>query len=132
MSKLFKIITLGCKVNQYESAFIEESLRNRGCQKAVQKKRADLVIINGCIVTATASYQSRQAIRRAVRENPEAVIAVIGCYGQVFPEELSRIEGLDFIAGNKGKHILPDMLLNASHCKPPFIFRENFGFNASG
>ncbi|MBE9593133.1 MAG: tRNA (N(6)-L-threonylcarbamoyladenosine(37)-C(2))-methylthiotransferase MtaB, partial [Proteobacteria bacterium] len=81
MSKLFKIITLGCKVNQYESAFIEESLIDRGCQKANQDTKAELVVINACIVTAKASYQSRQAIRRAIRENPQAIIAVVGCYG---------------------------------------------------
>ena len=85
MSKSFKIITLGCKVNQYESAFIEESLINMGCQKANPDREAKLVVINGCIVTAKASYQSRQTIRRAIRENPEAIISVIGCYGKVFP-----------------------------------------------
>lgn len=131
MSKVFKIITLGCKVNQYESVFIEESLINTGCQKAGQDKEADLVIINGCIVTANASYQTRQAIRRGIRENPEAVIAVIGCYGQVFPEELTKIDGVDFIAGNKGKSSLPELLVNANHRNPPLILRENFGTSPS-
>lgn len=126
MSKLFKIITLGCKVNQYESAFIEESLVNKGYQMAGQDKKADLIIINGCIVTAKASYQSRQAIRRAIRENPQAIIAVIGCYGQVFPNELSKINGIDLIVGNKGKGFLPKLLLNAIHHNPPLILIEDF------
>jgi len=126
MTKSFKIITLGCKVNQYESAFIEESLVNKGCQIAGQDKKADLVIINGCIVTATASYQSRQAVRRAIRENPQAIIAVVGCYGQVFPDELSKINGVDLIVGNKGKSALPELLLNAIHHNPPLILIKDF------
>jgi len=126
MSKLFKIITLGCKVNQYESAFIEESLINVGCEKVAPDGESDLVIINGCIVTARASYQTKQAVRRSIRENPEAIIAVIGCYGQVFPEELSKIDGVDFIAGNRGKSALPELLVNATHRTPPLIVRDHF------
>jgi threonylcarbamoyladenosine tRNA methylthiotransferase MtaB len=126
MTKLFKIITLGCKVNQYESAFIEESLINKGCRIAGKGKKADIVVINGCIVTATASYQSRQVIRRAVRENPEAVVAVIGCYAQVFPDELSAIHGVDLIIGNKGKSLLPDLLLKAVHHNPPLMLKKDF------
>jgi len=126
MSKSFKIITLGCKVNQYESAFIEESLITKGCQKASGDTAAELVVINTCIVTAKASYQSRQAIRRAIRENPEAIIAAIGCYGQVFPGELSRISGVDLIVGNKGKSSLPDLLAETGQHNPPLIFREAF------
>jgi len=127
MSKLFKIITLGCKVNQYESAFVEESLIDMGCQNANQGRKADLAVINTCIVTARASYQSRQAIRRAIRENPGAIIAAIGCYGQVFPGELSKISGVDLIAGNKGKSSLPGLLVQARHHDPPLIVREDFG-----
>jgi len=126
MTKLFKIITLGCKVNQYESAFIEESLIDRGCQKVNQDTKAELVVINACIVTATASYQSRQAVRRAIRENPQAIIAVVGCYGQVFPDELSKINGVDLIVGNKGKSALPELLVNAIHHNPPLIAMEDF------
>jgi threonylcarbamoyladenosine tRNA methylthiotransferase MtaB len=126
MSKRFKIITLGCKVNQYESAFIEESLIDRGCQKANKGGEAELVVINACIVTAKASYQSRQAIRSAIRESPHAIIAVIGCYGQVFPDELSKIKGVDLIVGNKGKSSLSDLLLNAIHHNSPLILREDF------
>jgi len=126
MSKLFKIITLGCKVNQYESAFLENSLISRGCKKAKAEEEADLVIINGCIVTATASYQTRQAIRRGIRENPRAVTAAVGCYGQVFPEELAAIEGLDIITGNREKGLLPGLLLNATRRDRPLILRNDF------
>jgi threonylcarbamoyladenosine tRNA methylthiotransferase MtaB len=127
MSKTFKILTLGCKVNQYESVFIEESLRGMGCQGANQSQQADLVVINTCIVTARASYQSRQAIRRAIRENSRAVIAAIGCYGQVFPGELTKISGVDVIAGNNGKSSLPELLATTGHHNPPLIIRKDFG-----
>ncbi len=127
MSRSFKIVTLGCKVNQYESAFLEESLTDIGCQKAHQNRQADLVVINTCIVTAKASYQSRQAIRRAIMEDPEAVIAAIGCYGQAFPGELSKIIGVDVIAGNKGKSSLPELLSSTGHHNPPLIVRADFG-----
>lgn len=124
--KLFKIITLGCKVNQCESAFIEESLIRKGCQKTNQDGSADLVIINGCIVTAKASFQSRQAIRRAVRKNPGAIIGAVGCYGQVFPEELSRIDGINIIAGNNKKNFFPDLLMSMTQHNPPLVVREEF------
>ncbi len=127
MSKSFKIITLGCKVNQYESAFLQESLISLGCKRVGQDTEAELVVINTCIVTAKASYQSRQAIRRAIRENPEAVVAVTGCYGQVFPGELAKIDGVDVITGNKGKTGLPDLLVRSIHHNPPLVAREEFG-----
>ncbi len=69
-----------------------------------------LSVVNTCIVTQRASYQSRQAIRRAIRENPEGTVAAVGCYAQVFPEELLDIKGLDIVAGNPVKARLPEFL----------------------
>jgi threonylcarbamoyladenosine tRNA methylthiotransferase MtaB len=86
-NKRFKIVTLGCKVNQYESAYLRDALMEAGYSEASKTDRAQLVIVNTCIVTGRASYQSRQAVRRAVKENPGAAIAAVGCYGQSFPEE---------------------------------------------
>jgi threonylcarbamoyladenosine tRNA methylthiotransferase MtaB len=127
MSKAFKVITLGCKVNQCESAFLEESLVSTGCRKVGTDGVADLVIINTCIVTAKASYQSRQAIRRAIRENPGAIITVTGCYAQVYPDELTGIKGVDVIAGNKGKNFLPEIVARGSYHDPPLVLQEDFG-----
>lgn len=109
--KIFKIKTLGCKVNQYESAALRESLLGAGCFEASPGEETDITIINTCIVTQKAAYQSRQAIRKAQRENPSAVTAAIGCYAQVYPDELSSIGGIDLIAGNTEKVRLPDILL---------------------
>jgi threonylcarbamoyladenosine tRNA methylthiotransferase MtaB len=108
--KTFRLITLGCKVNQYESACLEERLKDTGWIQADKNCRADLVVINTCIVTQRASYQSRQAIRRAIRENPGCIAAAVGCYGQTFQDELAGIEGLNIITGNADKLSLPDIL----------------------
>jgi len=124
--KSFKIITLGCKVNQYESAYLEESLINEGLCRASKAGRADITIVNTCIVTQRASYQSRQAIRKALRENPAGMMAAIGCYAQVFPEELSQITGVDLIAGNTKKAQLPAMLLNSVGSGQPCLVSEDF------
>ena len=110
-NRTFKIITLGCKVNQYESAALKESLLGSGCSETSHGEDTDITIINTCIVTQRASYQSRQAIRKAQRENPSGLTAAIGCYAQVYPDELSSIEGIQLIAGNTVKDRLPDILL---------------------
>lgn len=113
MGKSFRIITLGCKVNQYESANLEGRLQTLGWSPVTRRGRADITIVNTCIVTRRAAYQSRQAVRKAIRENPEGFTAAVGCYGQVFPGELESIEGLDLIGGNAGKGQLPEVLMNA-------------------
>ncbi len=122
----FRVITLGCKVNQYESAFLEESLVRSGWRRAGRCERADLVLINTCIVTGRASYQSRQAIRRQIRENTGAVIAVTGCYAQVFPEELAEISGVHMIAGNTLKHKLPGLLCGMRPTGGVKVLKEPF------
>jgi threonylcarbamoyladenosine tRNA methylthiotransferase MtaB len=110
MGKTFKIITLGCKVNQCESAYLREALVQAGWVPAERGGPADAIVVNTCIVTQRASYQSRQAIRRAIREDPSGLIAATGCYAQTFPQELSSIEGLDLIAGNALKGLLHKVL----------------------
>ena len=112
MAQSFKIITLGCKVNQYESAYLDEALTDAGLKRAEEGDRAHISVINTCIVTQTASHQSRQEIRKAVRENPDGVVVATGCYAQAFPDELSQIEGISLIAGNTEKRKLPERILN--------------------
>jgi threonylcarbamoyladenosine tRNA methylthiotransferase MtaB len=112
MPKSFKIITLGCKVNQYESAYVSEALSEAGWHRTTGCEKADVSIVNTCIVTQTASRQSRQEIRKAIRENPDGIVAATGCYAQAFSDELSEIEGLRLIAGNTEKGDLPEILRN--------------------
>ena len=111
MFKTFKVITLGCKVNQYESAFMEESLSREGWHKAADGASAHVLIVNTCIVTHKSAHQSRQAIRKAIRENPGSRVAAIGCYAQVFPKELEAIDGVALIANNRVKAEIPRLLM---------------------
>jgi threonylcarbamoyladenosine tRNA methylthiotransferase MtaB len=109
--KRFRVLTLGCRVNQYESAYLEESLQEAGWRRAEPEEAADAVVVNTCMVTGRASYQSRQAIRKQIRENPEALVVATGCYAQVSPKELAAIEGVDLVAGNSFKGRLPGFVL---------------------
>lgn len=92
------ISTLGCKVNQFETAAIEKMLESRGHLPA-ESGEADAVIINTCAVTAESGRKSRQAIRRLINENPGAISAVCGCYSQVSTEEVKRL-GADIVFGS--------------------------------
>jgi threonylcarbamoyladenosine tRNA methylthiotransferase MtaB len=95
------IVTLGCKVNQSESASIEGSLRQAGHEIVSSAETPDLTIINTCTVTAKSDYQSRQMIRRAAKSGSRVIAT--GCYAQLRPDELSTIKGLNLVVGNAGK-----------------------------
>lgn len=92
------IYTLGCKVNQYETQAMETLLCEHGHMPATDGEAADAVIVNTCAVTAEAGRKSRQAINRLREENPDAVIAVSGCYSQLSPDSAERL-GADVIFG---------------------------------
>lgn len=106
----FKLVTLGCKLNQCES----EELGLRLCAKAYRSCRgeepADLVVINTCTVTERAAVQSRQAIRRAIRENPGAFVVVTGCLAETAPETLRAIPGVGRVVGRTAKEGLAESL----------------------
>jgi threonylcarbamoyladenosine tRNA methylthiotransferase MtaB len=105
----FSIKTLGCKVNQFESETLEQSLVNQGYRTAGGQE-ADLCIINTCTVTQKAAMQSRQAIRQAIRANPGARIVVTGCYAQTEPEAIQKIAGVHDIVGQGDKLRIPEKL----------------------
>ena len=92
------ISTLGCKVNQYETQAMETLLRQHGHRPAQEGEQADAVIVNTCAVTAESGRKSRQTIRRLKEENPEAVLAVCGCYSQISQEEVAAL-GAQIIFG---------------------------------
>jgi threonylcarbamoyladenosine tRNA methylthiotransferase MtaB len=100
----FKITTLGCKVNQAESDCIAGDLLAGEWLPAHDPDPADLCIINTCTVTQKASMQSRQAIRQALRANPNAQIVVTGCYAQAAPKEIQKIKGVNYIVGHGNKN----------------------------
>lgn len=108
--KTFSIVTLGCKVNQYESDAICQGLVARGFAPAENGREPDVVIINTCTVTAKAAMQSRQEIRKAVRNHPLALVAATGCHVQVGKEEVAAIKGVQLVAGQKEKEQLPEII----------------------
>ena len=95
-----KIITLGCKVNQYESEAMLEALLAGGFQEARSGEEADVVVVNSCTVTATSDQKVRQTLRRAKRDNPGAVMVLTGCMPQAFPEEAASLLEADVVLGN--------------------------------
>lgn len=98
--------TLGCKVNQYETEAMREQFKRAGFETVGENDFADVYIINTCTVTNIADRKSRQYIRRMKKINPEAVIAVTGCYAQIKPEELSSLPEVDIVAGTGEKNNL--------------------------
>ncbi len=102
MRKVF-FQTLGCKVNQYESEAMQKLFEAAGYETASDISEAAVVVVNTCTVTAVSSQKSRQMIRRAAGVNPNAVLAVVGCYAQSEPAEISKIDGVDVIIGTKDR-----------------------------
>ena len=100
----YQIATLGCRVNQYESESIAAELQLNGGTPADQPDGVNLFIINTCTVTAKAAMQSRQAVRHLIRENPNAVVLVTGCYAQSEPGIFMEMPGVDYVIGNSDKH----------------------------
>ena len=94
----YAIYTLGCKVNQYETQALETELLRRGHTLVPFGDEADAYIINTCTVTAVSDRKSRNAIRRAKKRNPAAVVAVCGCYAQTAPEDVAAL-GVDLVSG---------------------------------
>lgn len=92
MRKKVTITTLGCKVNQYESAAFKSGFDDAGIEVVSGKKNADIVVVNTCAVTAPAGAQSRQAVRKALRQNPDALIIITGCYVEISNKELVNDE----------------------------------------
>lgn len=93
------IRTLGCKINQYDSAVIQERLAAESCSFVPFEDPADVYVVNTCTVTDRADWEARQLVRKARRRSPAARVVVTGCYAQVSPEEVSRLPGVDFVVG---------------------------------
>ena len=91
--------TLGCKVNQYETEAMTESFENAGYEIVDYSEFADVYIINTCTVTKMGDRKSRQIIRRAREKNPEALVAVVGCYSQIAPGEVLEIPEVSLVVG---------------------------------
>ena len=105
--------TLGCKLNFAETATFGEKLKELGVVTAAKGEAADICIINTCTVTEMADSKGRQLIHRVIKDNPNALVAVTGCYAQLHPEVISKIDGVDIVVGAERKGELIDRILNA-------------------
>lgn len=106
--------TLGCKVNQYETEAMAEQFKKAQHRVVEDDEFADVYIINTCTVTNLADRKSRQYIRKMKRVNPRAIIAVTGCYAQISPDEVAKIEGVNIVAGTDEKHNILEYVENYS------------------
>ena len=102
--------TLGCKLNFSETSTIAHTLEEVGFERVEFEEKADLYVINTCSVTNSGDKNSRNIIRRAVRNNPDAMVVVVGCYAQLKPGEIGHIEGVDLVLGTQEKFHIPAWL----------------------
>lgn len=123
--KTFQIQTLGCKVNAYESEYYRQTLLNAGYYEGLPKEPTDIVIINTCTVTNTASFKSRQKITQAKRSNPNAIIVVVGCYVQTHHDFLKEKYHVDLLIGAKDKDKFLD-LIEQNHHNDKFDLPKSF------
>ena len=108
--KRARYFTLGCKLNFSETSTFGKMLSEMGVRTAEKGEQADICLINTCSVTDVADHKCRQAIHRLVRENPGAFVVVTGCYAQLEPEKVAKIEGVDLVLGSNEKANLVQFL----------------------
>ncbi|MFA0816453.1 MAG: tRNA (N(6)-L-threonylcarbamoyladenosine(37)-C(2))-methylthiotransferase MtaB [Anaerofustis sp.] len=105
-----KIITLGCKVNHYDSQSILQHLTEYGYQSAAENEPADVVIVNTCAVTNESERKSRQMIRHCREQNPGAVVVVTGCMSELAQSEADRLPAADIITGTQNREAIPALI----------------------
>ena len=102
--------TLGCKLNFSETSTIARQCKDEGYDKVAFNESADIYVINTCSVTENADKECKRIVRSALKINPDAFVIIIGCYAQLKPEEISRIDGVDLVLGATEKFKLPSFL----------------------
>ena len=110
MSKTVAFITLGCKVNQFETELMEGLFKQKDYKVVPNDEKADIYVINTCSVTSFADKKSRQLIRRSARLNENAVIAVTGCYAQAASDKVAEITGVKVVLGTNNRHQIVDFV----------------------
>ena len=105
-----RFVTLGCKLNFAESSALGRELLARGHQKASQSEVPDVCVVNTCSVTDAADHKDRQAINQLHRKYPNAIIIVTGCYAQLQPEQVSKIQGVDYVLGQEEKYSITQLV----------------------
>ncbi len=114
----FYVQNFGCRATQADGASIERQFREQGLDPVNSPTDATVVVLNSCTVTASADQETRAAIRRIHRANPECEIVVTGCYAQRAPEEVAALPGVSRVVGNSHKHQLVNLTLSAASFVP--------------
>lgn len=104
----YKVVTLGCKVNTYESEALKTLFDKKGYTN--DEENPDVVVINTCSVTSTSDQKCRQKIRSLIKAHPNAVMVVMGCYAQVGFKVISEIPGVNIIVGTNNRHLIPELV----------------------
>ena len=134
--KKASVKALGCRLNQYEALAMEGKLKAAGYEIVSYGDSADLGVINSCTVTNEADAKSRNAIRRFIRKNPEAMTVVVGCYSQMAANRIAMIDGVDYVIGNHDKLNFLDYLADDKPVTPVIvrerISREDFSIGFVG
>lgn len=134
--KKASVKALGCRLNQYEALAMEGKLKAAGYEIVSYGEDADLGVINSCTVTNEADAKSRNAIRRFIRKNPEAMTVVVGCYSQMAANRIAMIDGVDYVIGNHDKLNFLDYLTDDKPTSPVIvrerISREDFSIGFVG
>ena len=107
------LMTVGCKVNQYETEVLTELFRKEGYEIVPADAPADVYLLNSCTVTATGDQKTRQLLRRMKRINPSAVAVLTGCYPQAFPEAAAEIPEADVVTGELARGKIPELVKRA-------------------
>lgn len=119
MAKRVAFYTLGCKTNQYESEAMASIFRKKGYETVSFDEKADVYVINTCTVTHLGDRKSRQIVRRAINKNPEAIVAVAGCYAQTSPGEVINIPGVRLVIGTTDKDKIVELVEKAAEEPAP-------------
>ncbi|MDZ7343481.1 MAG: tRNA (N(6)-L-threonylcarbamoyladenosine(37)-C(2))-methylthiotransferase MtaB, partial [candidate division KSB1 bacterium] len=121
---LYPRYTLGCRLNQAETALIGSSFKQRGYELVEFGQDADVCVINSCTVTEQADAKCRQLVRQVLRKNPATFVAVVGCYAQIGSEMLRKIEGIDLIVGTQDKLRVVELIDDPVKLPEPRIIRN--------
>ena len=126
VGKKVAFYTLGCKLNFSETSTISRQLTDLGFSKSEFNNGADLFVINTCSVTENANKECRRIIRKAKKISPQSNVIITGCYAQLKPESISKIEGVDMVIGANEKFNIPKLLKNFNTQKhqKPFLNRS--------
>lgn len=128
MGYTFAVLSLGCKVNQYEIQALCEELAKRGLTQVPFDQPADAYIVNTCTVTGMSDRKSRQMLRRTKKLNPKSVLTVMGCYSQLSPDAVAAMEETNIVWGTRHREKLPDVIMDALGSNTPVKIRSDMTF----